>query len=188
MRKTDGGHDLLLLHDTLKLLSQAKGRLKLVTLVDHELVADASAAVAFQALDEGSTAGTGTPATCLELARALVRRLGCAVLALRYRLSGDFTTPFVSLFYRALLEQAQPVAQALYSSLPKVTSEVPMPGAALAAVSPIVLGSSAMDLILESPERLWLMNCCSACSLPSGSRSATGWIDLRLPSSISPRR
>jgi hypothetical protein len=35
---------------------------------------------------------------------------------------------------------------------------------------------------------LWLTNCCSACSLPSGWRSAIGWIDLRFPSSISPRR
>jgi hypothetical protein len=35
---------------------------------------------------------------------------------------------------------------------------------------------------------LWLTNCCSACSSPSGSRSAMGWTDLRLPSSINPRR
>jgi hypothetical protein len=35
---------------------------------------------------------------------------------------------------------------------------------------------------------LWLTNCCSACSLPSASREAMGWIDLRLPSNISPRR
>src|SRR6185312_15457099 len=27
-------------------------------------------------------------------------------------------------------------------------------------------------------------NCCRACSLPSGSRAAIGWIDLRLPSTI----
>ena len=29
---------------------------------------------------------------------------------------------------------------------------------------------------------LWPTNCCSACSLPSASRSAMGWIDLHLPS------
>jgi hypothetical protein len=132
MRTTDGGHDLLLLHDTLKLLSQAKGRLKLVTLFDHEL------------MEHGG---------CLELARALVRHLGCVVLAMRYRVGGDFTTPFVSLFYRALLDNVQPVAQALHSSLPKATSEVPMPAATVAAGSPILLGSSAMNLILEPPER-----------------------------------
>lgn len=32
-----------------------------------------------------------------------------------------------------------------------------------------------------------LTNCCSACMFPSGSRSAIGWIDLRRPSTISPR-
>lgn len=31
-------------------------------------------------------------------------------------------------------------------------------------------------------------NCCRFCSLPSGSRSAVGWTDLRRPSSVSPRR
>ncbi|CAM5705111.1 hypothetical protein SALBM135S_07643 [Streptomyces alboniger] len=34
----------------------------------------------------------------------------------------------------------------------------------------------------------WLTNCCRACISPSGSRSAIGWIDLRRPSSIRPRR
>ena len=33
----------------------------------------------------------------------------------------------------------------------------------------------------------WLTNCCKACMFPSGSRWAIGWIDLRRPSSISPR-
>lgn len=34
----------------------------------------------------------------------------------------------------------------------------------------------------------WFTNCCRACMFPSGSRSAIGWIDLRRPSSIRPRR
>lgn len=34
----------------------------------------------------------------------------------------------------------------------------------------------------------WFTNCCRACMFPSGSRSAVGWIDLRRPSSIRPRR
>jgi hypothetical protein len=34
----------------------------------------------------------------------------------------------------------------------------------------------------------WLTNCCRHCSSPSGSRSAIGSIDLRRPSSISPRK
>jgi TrwC relaxase len=34
----------------------------------------------------------------------------------------------------------------------------------------------------------WFTNCCRACMLPSGSRSAIGRRDLRRPSSISPRR
>ncbi len=34
----------------------------------------------------------------------------------------------------------------------------------------------------------WFTNYCRFCSLPSSSRSAIGWIDLRRPSSISPRR
>ena len=32
-----------------------------------------------------------------------------------------------------------------------------------------------------------VMNCCSACSSPSGSLAAIGWIDLRRPSSRRPR-
>lgn len=34
----------------------------------------------------------------------------------------------------------------------------------------------------------WFTNCCKFCSLPSGSREAMAWIDLRRPSSVSPRR
>ena len=34
----------------------------------------------------------------------------------------------------------------------------------------------------------WSTNCCRFCSLPSGSRYAIGWIDLRRPSSTSARR
>ncbi len=34
----------------------------------------------------------------------------------------------------------------------------------------------------------WFTNCCRFCSLPSGSREAIAWIDLRRPSSISPRK
>jgi hypothetical protein len=34
----------------------------------------------------------------------------------------------------------------------------------------------------------WFTNCCRACMVPSGSRSAIGWTDLRRPSSIRPRR
>lgn len=34
----------------------------------------------------------------------------------------------------------------------------------------------------------WFTKCCRACMFPSGRRSAIGWIDLRRPSSIRPRR
>ncbi len=34
----------------------------------------------------------------------------------------------------------------------------------------------------------WFTNCCRFCSLPSGSRDAIAWMDLRRPSSISPRK
>ncbi len=34
----------------------------------------------------------------------------------------------------------------------------------------------------------WLTHCCRFCWLPSGSRSAIGWIDLRRPCSINSRR
>ncbi|EMF56991.1 hypothetical protein SBD_1528 [Streptomyces bottropensis ATCC 25435] len=34
----------------------------------------------------------------------------------------------------------------------------------------------------------WFTNCCRFCSFPSGSRAAMAWMDLRRPSTISPRR
>ena len=34
----------------------------------------------------------------------------------------------------------------------------------------------------------WFTNCCGARMFPSGRRPAIGWIDLRRPSSIRPRR
>jgi hypothetical protein len=34
----------------------------------------------------------------------------------------------------------------------------------------------------------WFTNCCRFCSLPSGSRAAIDWIDLRRPEVIRPRR
>jgi hypothetical protein len=55
-------------------------------------------------------------------------------------------------------------------------------------------GSSSSDILrarrsLTAPQSHgdWLTNCCRHCSSPSSSRAAIGSIDLRLPSSISPR-
>ena len=86
------------------------------------------------------------------------------------------TLPSVPAYWRATPTEALP-------NLGKPVSSTIQASGSTAAVSWV---ASRWRTGRQS-QGLWLRNCCRACSLPSGSPSAMGWIDWRLPSSISPR-
>ncbi len=63
--------------------------------------------------------GGGLPA----VAAALVDRLDCAVLAMRFPVVDDFAIALAGSFYDLVLGKGQPVARALALTLPRVLAE-----------------------------------------------------------------
>ncbi|SFN88843.1 AAA ATPase domain-containing protein [Geodermatophilus obscurus] len=85
------------------------------------------------------------------LARALVERLGCAVLAMRYPVVDDFAIDLTGAFYRQLFERDQPVDVAVARALPQAATLPPSLGApAVSLATPALLGP-ATGLRLQPP-------------------------------------
>jgi tetratricopeptide (TPR) repeat protein len=86
------------------------------------------------------------------LARELVRRLGCAVLAMRYPVVDDFAITLDQQLYAGLLGRDQELARALQRAVPTAAGETPTPGApALSVATPTLLGPLAAGLQLRPP-------------------------------------
>jgi tetratricopeptide (TPR) repeat protein len=148
-----GRHDLITSTDLVDLLDLAADQIKLVTLSACESAA-VTAAEHLRLLDlrpptRADPAPTGQlPAVAAEV----VRRLDCAVLAMRYPVVDDFAIALAGLFYTLLLGKGQPVAQALALSLPKAAPNPPTWSApALSAATPALFGTHAADLRLVPP-------------------------------------
>jgi tetratricopeptide (TPR) repeat protein len=86
------------------------------------------------------------------LARELVRRLGCAVLAMRYPVVDDFAITLDERLYAGLLGHDQELPRALQRALPAAAGQQPTPGApALSVATPTLLGPLAASLQLRPP-------------------------------------
>jgi tetratricopeptide (TPR) repeat protein len=102
---------------------------------------------------EGQAALLGPDDVAEELpavATAVVDRLDCAVLAMRYPVGDEFAIELAGSFYDLLLGSGQPVAGALAASLVR-----PDRGAAVSGLSlgtPALFGARASDLSLVPPE------------------------------------
>jgi hypothetical protein len=163
LEKDTGEHDLITSDDLVDLLDLTSDQLKLVTLSACE-----SAAVTAQehlrllGLDpairdttgpdqpeKGKGAGGGPlPA----VAAALVDRLDCAVLAMRYPVVDDFAIELARSFYGLVLGKGQPVTRALGITLPRVAPWPPTGGApAISIATPVLFGARAGDLSLVPP-------------------------------------
>jgi tetratricopeptide (TPR) repeat protein len=158
LEHADGSGDVVDTRELVELLWPARQRLKLVTLssclsatttvaetrrwlaleVPGELAAEASAAAAAPPLPG--------------LARALVGRLGCAVLAMRYPVVDDFAIALDEQLYEGLLGRDQPLARALQLAVPQAAGTAPSPGApAISVATPALFGPLATGLRLVPP-------------------------------------
>jgi tetratricopeptide (TPR) repeat protein len=155
LEQPDGRQDLVPTDDLEKLLHPARGRLKLVTL---------SSCLSAAATIEETLRWLGIqppplapPPSAEEgaipaVARALVRDLDCAVLAMRYPVGDDFAIALAAELYERLLGKRQRLARALQLALPSALGERPQPGTPpLSVATPALFGRRAVGLALKPP-------------------------------------
>ncbi len=150
-----GRHDLITSTALVDLLDQGGDQIKLVTLSACESAALTAAEHLHllglaPAIREGehSDEGGSLPAVATEL----VRRLDCAVLAMRYPVVDDFAIALAESFYALVLGKGQSVARALALTLPRVAPQPPTPAApALSIATPALFGARAAELTLAPP-------------------------------------
>jgi hypothetical protein len=153
-----GRRDLISRTDLVDLLDLCADQIKLVTLSACESAA-VTASENLQML--GLLAPAVDPATRTDhspgswlpsMAAALVARLDCAVLAMRYPVEDDFAIALARSFYDLLLGKGQPVSRALVLTLPRVPPEPQTPRpSALSLATPVLFGARASDLKLVPP-------------------------------------
>jgi CHAT domain/NB-ARC domain len=93
--------------------------------------------------DDGFAAGA--------LATELTRRLGCAVLAMRYPVGDDFAIALSGKLYGLLAEKGQPLPRAVGMTLRQLADVATWPTLSLA--TPALFGCRAVGLRLAAPER-----------------------------------
>ena len=139
LETADGSRDLVPTADLVGLLRPATKRLKLAVVSACESAADATAetyrllglTAQAEALEAESAAAAAVPVP--GLARALVRDLGCPVIAMRYPVTDEFAIKFGDVLYRQLLSNRQPVDVAVARAV--ATAVAPGVSAAYPAVS-----------------------------------------------------
>jgi hypothetical protein len=158
LEQPDGSGDLLHTPELVSLLRPARARLKLVTLSSCQSAAATAAEtrrwlnlVVPQSLEAEADAEAGQ-APMPALARELVRRVGCAVLAMRYPVVDDFAIALDERLYEGMLGRDQELARAVQLAVPAAAGPQPTPGApALSVATPTLLGPLAADLRLQPP-------------------------------------
>ena len=86
------------------------------------------------------------------LASALVDRLDCAVLGMRFPVIDDFAIALNEQLYGLVVGQGQPLPAALGLTLPDLVADPPTPACpALSAGTPALFGARAVDLVLHAP-------------------------------------
>ena len=87
------------------------------------------------------------------LAAALVERLDCAVLGMRFPVVDDFAIALNRELYGLLIGQGQPLAAAVGIALPDLVAGEATPACpALSAGTPALFGGRAVDLVLTAPQ------------------------------------
>jgi hypothetical protein len=158
LEREDGTADLVGTQDLVGLLRPARARLKLITLSSC-LSAAATAAEARRWLDlvvpgelQGEATASATARPLPGLARELVRRLDCAVLAMRFSVVDDFAIALDRQLYEGLLGQDQPLARALQLAVPAACGDSPSVGTpAISVATPALFGPLATTLRLVPP-------------------------------------
>jgi tetratricopeptide (TPR) repeat protein len=158
LERPDGTGDLLHTPELVRLLRPARRRLKLVALSSCQSAAATAAEtrrwlelVVPQALEAEADAEARQP-PLPALARELVGKLGCTVLAMRYPVVDDFAIDLDERVYEGLLGRDQDLPRALQLALPAAVGGRPTTGApALSVATPTLVGSLAASLRLRPP-------------------------------------
>jgi CHAT domain len=162
LENEDGSPDLVATPDLVALLRPARHRVRLAVVSACESAADTTAQTLrllglteqADAL-EAETAGGQAAAQVPGLARALVRELGCAVVAMRYPVTDEFAIAFDQALYTRLLSRTRhhTVDAAVAGAVTEAAG--PAPTAARPAVSLVTPGvfgpSQAAGLTLPVP-------------------------------------
>jgi len=164
-----GRRDLVSSAELVDLLDLTGEQLKLVTLstcesaavtaVEHLRLLGLRPPAAVNGADghgtDGAAPGDGSEqseGSLPAVATELVRRLDCAVLAMRFPVVDDFAIALAGSFYQLVLGKGQPVARALGLTMPRVVQDPPTAGApALSVTTPALFGARAADLRLNAP-------------------------------------
>jgi hypothetical protein len=158
LEKDDGSLDLVPVGDLVELLRPVRRRVKLAMVSACESAADTTAetlrliGLTEQAEAVAAEAGEQAATQIPGLARALVRDLDCAVVAMRYPVTDEFAIAFGDVFYEHLFSRRQPVDVAAARALKEAAG--PAASAAKPAVSlatPGVFGARAAGLRLDVP-------------------------------------
>jgi tetratricopeptide (TPR) repeat protein len=155
LEKQDGTKDLVSSEELLQLVKPARGRLKWVTL---SACLSAAATVEETLLWLGVDPHRATPAVPAAqgaadralpaLARALVRDLDCAVLAMRYPVGDAFAIDLAEQLYQGVLDRRQTLPRALQLALPEAMHKDSM---ALSVATPALFGRQSAELKIQAP-------------------------------------
>jgi hypothetical protein len=156
MLETSAGQlDLIDATGLADLLDAARERVKLITLAACWSAASAAdeqrRLLGLPSLDHDA-AGDSVGATSGSLAADLATRLGCAVLAMRYRVDDEFAMTLTGKVYELLAEQGKPLPRAVGLALRELSgAESAFP--ALSVGTPTLFGGLAAGLRLPAPKR-----------------------------------
>jgi hypothetical protein len=159
LERPDGSRDPVTGEELVELLSPLRPRVKLVTVSS----CDSAERVARRQLEllagrpdadaAGSTSADGDwDGSVKGLATDLARRLGCAVLGMRYPVAEPFATIFAGELYRLLFDKGMPLPKARATATATAAAgPVTVDRPALSAGVPALYGASALGLRLAAP-------------------------------------
>jgi tetratricopeptide (TPR) repeat protein len=124
------------------LLDLARGRAKLVTLASCQSASD-------QTHDYSERTLLAPPSPPASLATELAQSLGCAVLAMRFGVTDEFTAALTEKLYDLLLKKGRDLPSALAIALRQLGGDESYP--ALSVAAPALFGASAAGLTLKAP-------------------------------------
>jgi CHAT domain len=131
--------------EVVAMLRITRARLKLLVLSS---CSSAAAPRADQLAADGGPSSSRLPV----LAEQAAHRLGCAVLAMRYRVDDDFSIALTNHLYERMFGSGQSLTRALQLALPDALGNGPTAGLpALSVAIPALFGARCLDLTLRPP-------------------------------------
>ncbi len=159
LEKMDGSPDPVSAAELIGLLRPMRARVKLAVVSACESAAATTAetlrwlGLGDPAAELEAQAAQEAPATPEGVARALVAELGCAVVAMRYRVVDEFAIGFADALYDRLFRQGQILDRAVAAAVPAVIGPAPSSACPpLSVTTPALFGASAAGLVLTPPK------------------------------------